>query len=280
MHSMVNLKVLGFAAVVAMAAASFTFAQPASDLRSLGREIEALKTGQAVILKELQELKAALREKDEPTAPTVTVQPSNRGAPAAAAPLVPEIVDMVVDIAGAPAKGDRNAKVTVVEFTDYQCPFCSRHFKQTWPRLEQDFVNTGKARFVLRDLPIDAIHPQAFKAAEAAYCAGRQGKFWEMHDQLFNNQSALGRRDLSAYAQTLGLDLRAFDQCVDSEAGAAQIRKDVADSRQAGARGTPIFYVGVTNPNSNELRVTRIIRGAHSYATFKETIDGLLSSVK
>ena len=278
---MLNLKVIGFAAAVAaMGAGSAAFAQPASDLRSLGREIEALKAGQAAILKELQELKAVVKEQNEPPVPTVTVQPSTRGTTPPAPPQVPEIVDMVVDIAGAPVKGDGSARVTVVEFTDYQCPFCSRHFKQTWPRLEQDFVNTGKARFVLRDLPIEAIHPQAFKAAEAAYCAGKQGKFWEMHDQLFNNQSALNRRDLSAHAQALGLNLTAFDQCVDSEAGAAQIRKDVADSRQAGARGTPIFYVGVTDPNSNQLRVTRIIRGAHSYATFKETIDALLSSAK
>ena len=278
---MLNLKVIGFAAAVAaMGAGSAAFAQPASDLRSLGREIEALKAGQAAILKELQELKAVVKEQNEPPVPTVTVQPSTRGTTPPAPPQVPEIVDMVVDIAGAPVKGDGSARVTVVEFTDYQCPFCSRHFKQTWPRLEQDFVNTGKARFVLRDLPIEAIHPQAFKAAEAAYCAGKQGKFWEMHDQLFNNQSALNRRDLSAHAQALGLNLTAFDQCVDSEAGAAQIRKDVADSRQAGARGTPIFYVGVTDPNSNQLRVTRIIRGAHSYATFKETIDALLSPAK
>jgi protein-disulfide isomerase len=208
----------------------------------------------------------------------VTAQPANRPAAAPASAPVAEIVDMLIDIAGQPVKGEPTAKVTVVEFTDYECPFCSRHFRQTWPKLEQDFVKTGKARFVLRDLPIEAIHPLAFKAAEAAYCAGRQGKFWEMHGHLFSNQKALARKDLSGHAQMLGLDVAAFDKCVDSEAGAAKIRKDIADSRTAGARGTPIFYIGITDPNSNQVRATRIIRGAHGYATFKETIEGLLSS--
>ena len=186
----------------------------------------------------------------------------------------------MVKVAGAPVVGDPNAKITVVEFTDYQCPFCSRHFRQTWPRLEQDYVNTGKAKFVLRDLPIEAIHPLAFKAAEAAHCAAVQGKFWEMHDRLFNNQSALGRKDLTMHAQALGLDTAAFDKCVDDDAGAPRIRQDVADSERVGARGTPIFYVGLSEPGSATIRAVRIIRGAHAFSTFKETIDGLLASGK
>ena len=271
-----------YLSVFLFGAASAAFGQGTADLRTIGREIDALKAGQAEILKELQELKGLLKEQPTPAVPTVTVQPGNRGnaAPAQTAPAVPEIVDMKLDIAGQPMMGDQNAKVTVVEFTDYQCPFCSRHFRQVWPRLDQDFVKTGKARFVLRDLPIDAIHPQAFKAAEAAYCARSQGKFWEMHDLLFVNQSALGRKELTRYAELLKLDIAAFDKCVDSEAGAAKIRKDIADSRQAEARGTPIFYVGLTEPGSNSLRAVRIIRGAHSYATFKDTIDELLSSIR
>ena len=258
---------------------SAPFAQPANDLQALKSEVEALKNSQATIIKELQEIKGIIREASQPaapTVPTVSVQPSNRNNPPAS-PSVPEIVDLKLDIGAAPVKGDASAKVTVIEFTDYQCPFCSRHFRQTWPRLEQDFVNTGKARFVLRDLPIEQIHPLAFKAAEAAVCAQAQGKFWEMHGQLFRNQSALDRKDLSGYAKAVGLDVTAFDKCVDSGTNAARIRKDIADSRAADARGTPIFYVGVTDPKSNQVHVTRIIRGAHSYATFKETIDGLLS---
>ena len=248
----------------------------ADDGRALRKEIEALKAGQEAIYRELQEIKSLLRPSTpgaaQPSAPAA-------GRPAAAATTT-ETVDFVVNVAGASFKGDKNAKVTVVEFTDYQCPFCSRHFRQTWPRLEQDFVNTGKAKFVLRDLPIESIHPLAFKAAEATYCAGTGGKFWEMHDRLFENQSSLSRADLSTHAQALGLDVTAFDKCLDEGSGAAKIRRDIADSEKAGARGTPIFYVGLTEPNGETIHAVRVIRGAHPYATFKEAIEGLLAAAK
>jgi protein-disulfide isomerase len=243
------------------------YAQSSDDARMLGREIEALKAGQAALQKELQDIRNLLQQAAQPAA-------------AAARVATAEAIDTVLSIEGAPFKGDAAARVTVVEFTDYQCPFCSRHFRQTWPQLEQDFVKTGKAKFVLRDLPIEAIHPQAFKAAEAASCAGEQGRFWEMHDRLFANQSTLGRKDLSAHAQALGLDNSAFDSCLDSGKGAAKIRKDVADSERLGARGTPIFFLGVTDPGSSQLKAVRLIRGAHAYATFKEAIESLLAAAK
>jgi len=206
-------------------------------------------------------------------APQVTPQ-------AARAPTAAEAVDLMLNVEGAPFKGEKTAKVTVVEFTDYQCPFCSRYFRQTWPQLDQDYVKTGKVKFVLRDLPLEALHPQAFKAAEATHCAAEQGKYWEMHDRLFANQGALGRKDLSGYAQALGLDVAAFDKCVESGKGAERIRKDVADSDKAGARGTPTFFLGLTGPNSSEVKAVRVIRGAHPYATFKEALDSLLASAK
>ena len=272
---MIRLKTIFFASALALVASHSAVAQRADDIRTLTKEIEGLKAGQAAILRELRELKGALQQEAPAPVPTVQVQPANRPAPQ-----VPEVVDITLGIVGAPVKGDKNAKVTVVEFTDYQCPFCSRHFRQTWPQLEQDFVRTGKAKFVLRDLPIESIHPLAFKAAEAANCAGRQGKFWEMHDVMFANPSALDRKDLTAHAKALGLDVAGFDSCVDSGATAGKIRQDIADSHMAGARGTPIFFVGLTDSDNNQLKAVRIIRGAHSYATFKDTIEGLLSSAK
>jgi protein-disulfide isomerase len=166
-----------------------------------------------------------------------------------------------------------NAKVTLL---GYRLPMSVLlpHF-QTWPQLEKDYVVTGKVKLVIRDMPLAAIHPLAFKAAEATYCAGEQGKFWDMHDRLFANQSALARKDLTAHAQAVGLDVGAFDKCMDTEKGAAKIRKDVADSEKAGAKGTPIFFLGLTEPNSSELKAVRVIRGAHPYSAFKEAIDSL-----
>ena len=242
-------------------------AQPGEDLRALGQEIEALTAGQTTIRKEVEEIKRLLR----------AAQAAPRRAPAARAV---EPSDVLLSVEGAPFRGDEGAKVTVVEFTDYQCPFCSRHFRQTWSELERDYVKTGKVKYVIRDLPLESLHPQAFKAAEATHCAGDQGKYWEMHDRLFSSQGALGRKDLSDHAQALGLDVGTFDQCVDGGKGAARIRKDIADSETAGARGTPIFFIGLTEPTGSSIKALAVIRGARPYAVFKEAIDSLLASAK
>ncbi len=117
------------------------------------------------------------------------------------------------------------------------------------------------------------------KAAEATHCAGDQGKYWEMHDRLFANQSQLARPDLSKHAQALGLNVSAFDQCVDTGKSAARIRKDIAEAGRLHANGTPTFFVGLTDSNGSQIKGTRLI-GAQPYQTFKEAIDRLLSSQK
>lgn len=258
-----RLAAVTLSVVLAVLLVSAAGAQPSEEVSALSKEIEALKAGQAAIQRDLQEIKALLR-----------------GAQAgqAAAPAEPQ--EVVVSVEGAPFKGDNGAKVTLVEFTDYQCPFCSRHFRQTWPQLEQNYVKRGKVKFVLRDLPLESIHPMAFKAAEASHCAGDQGKYWEMHDRLFASQNAIARKDLSAHAQAIGLDVAAFDKCVDSGKSAMRIRKDVSDSQKAGVRGTPTFFMGLTDPNSGQIKAVRVLRGAQPYETFREALDALLASAK
>ena len=254
-------------AAMVLALAQPAWAQSSDDVRALGKEIEALKAGQAAMQKDLQDIKGLLQQ-------------GAQAARAPAAPGMPETVDMALSVEGASIKGDKTAKVTMVEFTDYQCPFCSRYYRQTWPQLERDYVKTGKMKVALRDLPLETIHPQAFKAAEASHCAAAQGKFWEMHDVLFANQTALGRKDLSTHAQALGLDVAAFDKCLDSGVGEARIRQDLADADKAGARGTPTFFLGLTDPSGTQVKAVRVIRGAQAYTTFKEAIEGLLASAK
>ena len=148
------------------------------------------------------------------------------------------------------------------------------------PKIEADFIKTGKVKYVSRDLPLESIHPFAFKAAEATHCAGDKGKYWEMHDLLFANQRELAPKDLSKHAEALGLDVAAFDKCLESGKHAGRIRKDMAESEKVGARGTPIFFLGLTEPNSSQVKAVRVIRGAHPYAAFKEAIDSLLASAK
>jgi protein-disulfide isomerase len=146
------------------------------------------------------------------------------------------------------------------------------------PQIEQEYIKTGKVKYIVRDFPLESIHPQAFKAAEAARCAGEQGKYWEMHAQLFANQRALRVGDLPSHAQALGLDVPRFQQCLGSGKYARTIRRDLADGQKAGVTGTPSFFFGVTQPNEPTVKVLRVLKGAQPYTSFKEAIEGLLSS--
>lgn len=144
-----------------------------------------------------------------------------------------------VDAIG-PSRGPSEAPVTIVEFSDFQCPFCAN----AGPVLKQVLdAYRDQVRVVYRDFPIDAIHPQARKAAEAARCADEQGKFWEYHDKLFTNQQALGADGLKRYAEKLGLDTNAFAVCLDSAKFKAAVENDRRDAEKAGVSGTPTFFV-------------------------------------
>ena len=138
-----------------------------------------------------------------------------------------------------PVLGNKNAPVTVIEFSDFQCPFCERFYSQTLPLLEQNYISTGKVKLVYRDFPLSSIHPDAQKAAEAAECADEQGKFKEMHDKLFENQNSLSTSSLKSYAAQLGLDAAKFNGCLDSGKYASEVQKDFNDGSAAGVSGTP-----------------------------------------
>ncbi len=245
-----------------VAPAAHGFAQePASEKRkTLQAEIEALKEGQAKIRQELQEIKALLRRAR------------------AAAPSMPK--NLVLSVDGDPFKGDPKAPVTLIEFSDYQCPFCARHVRQALPQIERDYIATGKVKYVFRDFPITSIHKQAFKAAEAANCAGAEGKYWEMHDRLFDHQKALNIESLDSHALAVGLDLAIFQRCLKSGITAKEIRDDMAEGQKAGVRGTPTFFIGRTNPSSSSVKVLRMVRGAQAYANFKQVLDSVLATQK
>lgn len=150
------------------------------------------------------------------------------------------------------------------------------------PQLKEEYIKTGKLRYVFRDLPLEQIHPHAFKAAEAANCAGEQGKYWEMHDRLFMNYRQLAPAQLAAHAQAVGLDAAKFAQCMESGKQAAEIRKDVSDAVRANVQSTPHFIVGVTdakNPREANVRIIKVIAGAQPYAVFKAAIEEALAAV-
>lgn len=236
------------------------------ELRRVKAELQELKEGQKQIQKELEEIKNLLRGADA----------AARRAAAAAQP--PPDISLNVD--GLPFKGERNAQLTVIEFSDYQCPFCARYARETFPQVDRDYIKTGKVKYVVSDYPLEDIHPQALDAAQAAACAQEQGKFWEMHDQLFSNQHALSRAELSLHAQAVGLNVPAFQQCLFAGKKEAQVRQARAEAARAGADGTPTFFIGLTTPNDSKVKIVRAFVGAQPYANFKQVLDTLLAAKK
>lgn len=231
----------------------------AEDVKALRNEVAALKQAQDAMRKDIEEIKKAVQS-----------MPAARPAP----PSVQKI-DATVPIGSNALKGEDDATLTLMEFSDFQCPFCGRHFRDTLPRLVKDYVDTGKLRYAFRDFPLEQIHPQAEKAAEAARCAGEQGKFWEMHDQLFANQKALQAEKLAEYAKAVGLDEDDFKECLESGKYAQAVRDDMAAGTKLDIRGTPSFVLGVSS--GGQVKDAVLIRGAQSYEAFKAEIDKLLA---
>jgi protein-disulfide isomerase len=186
--------------------------------------------------------------------------------------------ELLVGLDGGAVYGKPTAKVTIVEFSDYQCPFCARYSNDTFPQIEREYIDTGRVRYVFRDYPIEASHPQAFKAHEAVHCAAEQGKRREMHKKVFANQRAMSVNDLTAHAVGLGLDKARFEKCLTQATYSTKVRSGMSAGEQAGVRGTPTFFVGLTEPNSPNLKAVRRIVGAQPYAAFKTAIDDLLAA--
>ena len=171
------------------------------------------------------------------------------------------------------ALGSDTAPITIVEFTDYQCPFCRRFQAQSWPALERNYIASGKVRFIVRDLPLQ-IHTAARPAAEAAHCAGEQGQFWPMHEALLAPDMQLDGPSILAKAQALGLDLPRFRQCVLSDKYEAAIVRNAGQAAALGVNGTPTFIIGrVSQGQLNGVRIA----GAIPYGDFAADLDRLLA---
>jgi protein-disulfide isomerase len=178
----------------------------------------------------------------------------------------PERVDVGVDDDS--VRGNADAPVTIIEFSDYECPFCERFFVQTLPQIEKEYIDTGKVRFVYRDYPL-SFHLNATAAAMAAECAGEQGKYWEYHDALFEHQDALDNASLKQHANDLGLDTASFNRCLDSGEMAEEVQKDFQEGMRLGIRGTPTFFI-------NGQRLV----GALPYQAFRQVIEQEINSTE
>lgn len=242
-----RVRVVPVAAALLLALATPACAQT-QEIEAPRRELEALRVQQAQMAEELRRLQQAM------------------GVRAAS-----------LSLGTAPSRGRADAPLVLVEFSDYECPFCIRHFTQTMPEIEREYISTGKLRYVFMDFPIDQLHPAALKAHEAARCAGEQGKYWEMHTRLFSPAGTHGEAQLKNLASQVGLDRGGFDTCLDSGRMQAAVRASVDTAAQLGADGTPQMYLGVVDANGT-LRIIRSIRGAVPFPQIKQLVDGLLAA--
>lgn len=241
--------------LVLLAALAGCAQAPGDELAKLRKDLNAVCETQKQILKDLEEIKKFLRSLGQPQAPQ----------------------EAVLNLTDAPFRGQQNARLTLVEFSDYQCPFCARHVMQTLPQIVNEYVKTGKLKYFRRDFPLESIHPVAAKAAEAAHCAGEQGKYWEMHDRLVANVRSLDAKAMPELAKAIGLDAARFQQCYDSGKYAARVRSDASEGLRAGVSGTPMFFMGPTTSNLGAWKATRALMGAVPYSEFKEALDSLLA---
>lgn len=233
---------------------------PESSVELLRQEVQALREGQRELKRDLEDIRQLLHGKET----------SGQKAPAR----------LTLPLRDGPAKGERSADIVVVEFSDYQCPYCSQHFHETLLQLEREFISTGKIRYLFRNFPIETIHKNAMFAAEAGLCAGDQGKYWEMHDLLFGTQEALEEDRVFDHAKGLGLDLDAFERCLNGKAKHEAVRTDMRLGTTAGVSGTPTFFIGRVKEVANgqpHLDVYHTISGAQSFESFQTAIDNLLS---
>ena len=211
----------------------------------------------------LDELKAIRKSLE--TRPVAPAQPAAAPAP----------VDDKVSIAFAPgglSVGKENAPLVLVEYTDYQCPFCQRYHNDSFAQIKANFIDTGKIRYISRDFPLP-FHENARRSATAGRCAAEQGKFWELRHTMIVNANQLQADKLGGYAQSASLDVAKFQACVDSDKFKAAIDKDIAEGSAAGINGTPSFVLG--RIENGKLQGVRMV-GAMPYQQFEAKIQEML----
>ena len=180
---------------------------------------------------------------------------------------------LVVNVAGRPALGKKDAPLTMVEFTDYQCPFCAKFHKETFPLLKSRFVDKGLLRFVVMDLPLDN-HRHAVLAAQAAHCAGDQGKYFDLSEAMYDRYNELNPKLIVDLAKGTGVDMARFDQCLESERYLEKVKTAMETARKLRLTGTPSFIIGKTTPN-DQIEGIKVV-GAHPFKTFKTGLNQML----
>jgi protein-disulfide isomerase len=236
--------------------------QPQGDLSVLQTDVTAIQAEQQQIITRLDELKQLLQVNSRAATPGAMPGPQPPST---------------LDIRGEQFEGGSAARVALIEYSDFECPFCGGYERETSPQIFDNYIKTGKVKLYYRDLPL-SMHPHALQAARAARCAGEQDKYWEMHDSLFARQNALSDPALLDRAKTLGLDTQKFGECFSSDRYRDDIQKSLAEAQKLGIQGTPTFFIGTIDSNGDVVNITKRINGAHPYADFQPALDEVLNS--
>jgi protein-disulfide isomerase len=231
------------------------FGQNESDYKALKQQVDTLKSEidtikkqQTAILQQLAEMQRQARQSN----PTV-------------------------DLKDAAEAGSNTANVAIVEFTDFWCGFCARFAKTTLPEIMKEYVDTGKIRYYVKDFAAQ----RGPKVSEAAHCAAEQGKYWPVHNKLFENYGKYSDSELSGYVQAAGADPTLFAKCVESDRYAKVVRDSMDQGASAGVDGTPTFILGTIDPaDPTKLKTVRKIVGAQALDQFRAAIDSVIESTK
>ena len=228
---------------------------------SIQQQLDELKQGQEQLIKQVEEIRKLLQEKSprpefgsKPTVPIVSS----------------------INVFGEPFRGANTARVAIVEYSNFDCSFCGKFARTVFPRIDEDYISPGKVRYYFRDLP-EPQETNAWLKARAARCAGDQGKFWEMHELLFANQTVTGH-DLATLAQAIGLDSEKFNECLSSEKYLVNIERSVAGAKGMEIFGTPAFLIGTLSEDGGFVAVKKVLVGAESYDSLKAVLDPLLGT--
>jgi protein-disulfide isomerase len=198
-------------------------------------------------------------------------------APTQAPAPVPAQKNAQVSVGDDPSMKEGSPDLVLIEMSDFQCPYCAKGASDVVAKLHENYVKTGKLELIFLDLPLE-MHPHAFKAAEAASCAGDQKKFWEMHDLLFANQKALAPEQLPTYAKDLGLDVAVFEQCLSSGQHAEAIREDMKVAESLRISGTPAYLLGRRIPGGDKVEILYSMKGLPPYEFVENKINEHLTA--
>ena len=254
------MKIRSLLALLVFAAAPGLVAQQAPKPVPIEEQIEALRQGQGEMMRELAEIKAMLKSRAAEE-PSLKTQPS---------------AHVVANVFGEPFRGDAKARVAIMEYSDFDCPYCGRYARDIYPMLDAAYVKTGKIKYFFRDLPLEE-HPQAGFKANLARLAGEQGKFWEAHDWLFAHQVPMDAKGEDLFAKELGLDRAKIGTGAEDGKYNGIIQASMNSARHYQISGTPAFLIGTLSEDGRVFTAEKVFMGAQTFEGFKEILDSLLN---